>query len=92
MDSIKGLSMAPPTTPQSGPQRVKPPLVPTTPPYPSTRHVITPSTPDRHLSSSVPTSPYTGLTDKQVKNLENAFAKTDSKIEYTKEILEMVRK
>ena len=82
--------MAPPTTPQSGPQRIHATPASPVPPYPRTRHTITPSTPDHHLSTSVPPSPSVVLTEKQIKNLQKVFAETDSKIEYTRDVLEMV--
>jgi len=82
--------MAPPTTPQSGPQRIKASLASLVPPYPKTRQTVTPSTPDHRLSTSVPPTPSAGLSEKQIKNLKKAFAKTDSKIEYTRDVLEMV--
>jgi hypothetical protein len=47
--------MAPPTTPQFGPQRIdQGPLASPEPLYPKTRQTITSSTPDHHLSTSVP--------------------------------------
>ena len=90
MDSTKGSPMAPPTTTQSVPQRIKAPLASPVSPYPRPRQTINPSTPDHHLSTSVPTSPYAGLSEKQIKDLQTVFAKTNSKIEYTRDILEMV--
>jgi len=54
------------------------------------RHLGTFSSPTfPHLSSVSPSS-YTGLTEKQLKKLKNAFEKTDTKAEYLREIFEMV--
>jgi hypothetical protein len=80
--------LAPPTTPQSGPQKVKGHFVSPVP-YHTTRQTHSPSTPTHQLSSSVPPSPYAGLTEKQIKKLQKAFEKTDSKIEFSRELLEM---
>jgi len=44
---------------------------------------------DHHEAASVPPSPYAGLSEKQVKRLENEFEKTDTKIEFVRALLGM---
>ena len=87
---MKGLSpMELPTTPQSRPQRVKG-QYPSPVPYNTTRPSSHPATPvhQRH-STSVPPSPYTSLTEKQIKKLQKVFEKTDSKVQFARELLEL---
>ena len=42
-----------------------------------------------HEATSVPPSPYAGLSEKQIKRLEKEFKKTDSKIEFARGLLRM---
>lgn len=56
-------------------------------PYTGTRQLGSPSTPASHHVQSVPPSPCPGLTEKQIKQLQKAFEKTNTKVELTHDVL-----
>jgi hypothetical protein len=55
-------------------------------PYPPTGHNTTPF---QYRASSIPPSPYAGLTEGQIKRLQKAFEKMDSMVEFSRELLEL---
>jgi hypothetical protein len=58
-------------------------------PYMTTRPVGTPSTPASYHAPSVPPSPYPGLTEYQVKQLNKSINKTNSKVEFSHDLLRL---